>query len=154
MEKKPKNIILCEPTVKYEIVAEKTNIQKLTITQPSDAYDYAKRLYASDILIYESFYVLFLNRSNDIIGYYKVSQGGTTATTVDKRLICKAAIDILAQGAIIVHNHPSGNLKPSESDNLIVNDLKKGLALFDIMLMDSLILSDKGYFSYADDGRI
>ena len=104
------------------------------------------------INIQEEFSVLFLNRQNKAIGIYNVSKGGIAGTVVDVELISATAIKTLAQGVIMAHNHPSGNLKPSQADIDITKKLKNALALFDIRLLDSLIITPKGeYYSLADN---
>lgn len=105
-------------------------------------------------LAYEEFWVLLLNRSNKIIEKRKVGQGGLSATVVDSRLIAKLAINNLASGVIAVHNHPSGNLLPSESDKHLTNKLNEALNLFDINLIDHIIVSNDSYYSFAEEGLI
>jgi DNA repair protein RadC len=103
-------------------------------------------------LSYEEFWVLFLNRSNRVIHKNKISQGGITGTVTDIRLILKKALDHLATSLIICHNHPSGNLQPSEADITITRKLKESSALMDISLLDHIIIAGKSYFSFADEG--
>ena len=103
-------------------------------------------------LLHEEFWVLFLNRSNKVINRMKISQGGISGTVTDVRIIMKKAIEYLASGIIICHNHPSGNLNPSESDNKITHKIKEAGNLMDIQLLDHLIISDKDYYSFADSG--
>ena len=81
-----------------------------------------------------------------------MSSGGVSATVVDKRIILKAAVNQLATSIILVHNHPSGNLKPSKSDIKLTEELKGATVLFDINLFDHLIVSQQGYFSFVDEG--
>jgi len=119
------------------------------------ADEYARKVYAwnnDDITIYESFYILLLNNSNKTVGYAKISQGGLTGTLVDVRLVAKYALESLATSIILVHNHPSGTLKPSESDKSLTEKVKKGLKNLDITVLDHLILTEKSYFSFADEG--
>ena len=103
-------------------------------------------------LNHEEFWVLFLNRSNKVINRMKLSQGGISGTVTDVRIIMKQALEYLASGIIVVHNHPSGNLNPSESDSKITAKIKDAGNLMDIQLLDHLIISDKNYFSFADNG--
>jgi DNA repair protein RadC len=105
-------------------------------------------------LLHEEFWVLFLNRSNRVIGRMKLSQGGISGTVTDVRLVMKKAIETLASGIIVCHNHPSGNLNPSESDSKITQKIKEAGNLLDIQLLDHLIISDKDYYSFADNGLI
>ena len=102
----------------------------------------------------EEFYVLFLNKALKTIKIERISIGKTDATLVDIKLIAKLALEYLAHHVIIAHNHPSGNTQPSKADDQLTKSVKSSLALFDILLIDHLILSENNYFSYADDGRI
>lgn len=105
-------------------------------------------------LVHEEFWVLLLNRSNKVIDKQKISQGGITGTVTDIRLILKMAIDNLATSLILCHNHPSGNLQPSDADISITRRLKESAALMDISLLDHIIIAGKGYFSFADENLI
>jgi DNA repair protein RadC len=105
-------------------------------------------------LAHEEFWILFLNRSNRVINRMKLSQGGVSGTVTDVRIVMKRAIEYLASGIIVCHNHPSGNLNPSESDTKITQKIKEAGNLMDIQLLDHLIISDKDYYSFADNGLI
>lgn len=105
-------------------------------------------------LSHEEFWILFLNRSNKVINRMKLSQGGISGTVTDVRMIMKKAIENLASGIIVCHNHPSGNLSPSESDTRITQKIREAGALMDIQLLDHLIISDKDFYSFADNGLI
>ena len=104
--------------------------------------------------ISEEFWVIFLNHRNKVIGKEKISSGGITSTIVDVRLVFKNALDRLATAIILVHNHPSGTLKPSRPDIQLTNKIKEAGKILDIQLLDHLIISDAGYFSFADEGRL
>ncbi len=105
-------------------------------------------------LSHEEFWILFLNRSNRVINRMKLSQGGISGTVTDVRLVMKKAVEYLASGIIVCHNHPSGNLNPSESDSNITKKIRDAGSLLDIQLLDHLIISDKDYYSFADNGLI
>ena len=105
-------------------------------------------------LNYEEFWLIYLNRSNRIISRHKISQGGISGTITDVRLIMKKALELLASSIIICHNHPSGNREPSEADKRITEKIKEASAYFDISLLDHLIVTDSGYYSFADNGII
>jgi DNA repair protein RadC len=105
-------------------------------------------------LLHEEFWILFLNRSNKVINKMKLSQGGISGTVTDVRMVMKKAIECLASGIIVCHNHPSGNLNPSESDSKITQKIKEVGNLMDIQLLDHLIISDKDYYSFADNGML
>ena len=105
-------------------------------------------------LSHEEFWILYLNRSNKVISRMKLSQGGVSGTVTDVRIVMKKAVELLASGIILCHNHPSGNLNPSESDTKITHKIKEAGSLMDIQLLDHLIISDKDYYSFADNGMI
>jgi len=105
-------------------------------------------------LLHEEFWILFLNRSNKVINKMKLSQGGISGTVTDVRIVMKTAIEYLASGIIVCHNHPSGNLNPSESDTKITQKIKEAGNLMDIQLLDHIIISDKDYYSFADNGLL
>lgn len=127
-------------------------LEKPIITSSKDVYDY---FYPTlNDLPYEEFWILLLNRSNKIIESIKLSQGSTNAAFVDIKLIMKMALDKLASSIIICHNHPSGNLKPGNNDILITKKIKTAAQTFDINLLDHLIVSNKGFYSFADENNI
>jgi len=130
----------------------------------SDSHNECKITGSSDVfglmgpvlsdLTHEEFWVLLLNRSNRIIEKRKISQGGITGTVTDIRMILKLALDNLATGLILCHNHPSGNLQPSDADISITRRIKESAALMDISLFDHVIVAGKVYFSLADQSMI
>lgn len=105
-------------------------------------------------LEYEEFWVLYLSRSNRVISEECMSKGGVSGTVTDIRLILKRAIELLASGIILVHNHPSGNLRPSPDDDRITTKAKEAAKLLDINVLDHLIITPTSYFSYNDNGRL
>lgn len=105
-------------------------------------------------LDHEEFWLLMLNRANRVLGKYKVSQGGLSGTVIDTRIILKKALDNLASSIIVCHNHPSGNKQPSDADLKITRKLKKAAEMLEIKLLDHVIIVDKSYFSFADEGLI
>lgn len=123
-------------------------------TTSQAAADYARAFYGDDMDIYESAFIILLNKANNTTGWAKISQGGTAGTVVDVKIVCKYAIEALASGVIFVHNHPSGNLNSSVQDESITRRLKEALALLDVRLLDSIILSSDSYYSFNDNGRI
>ena len=104
-----------------------------------------------DINIYESFFIMLLNRANKVIGWAKISQGGVCNTIVDKKIICKYAIDTLANGVILVHNHPSGSLIPSREDMQITADVQQALNTLDVKVLDHIILTEESFYSFSDN---
>lgn len=138
----------------YELKKIQTDFPKVKITNSKISADFIKQFYNNDIEIFESFFVLLLNQANLTIGYAKISQGGITGTVADVRLIAKYTVDSLATQVIIAHNHPTGNLLPSQADIEITKKIKQTLNIFDVNLLDHLILTADSYYSFADEGKI
>ena len=126
--------------------------QSNTIKSSRDIYSYYQQ-HLSDLNV-EHFRVMYLNRANRILQEEQVSAGGISGTVADPRVIVKKAILLNCSSAILCHNHPSGNLKPSAQDIGLTKKLKEGFALFDILLLDHLIFTDNGYYSFADEGLL
>ena len=127
--------------------------QRPRITASSEAFDIIMDSWDLDrIELQEQFKVLLLNRANRVMGIYEVSTGGISGTLADPKLIFGTALKCGASGILLVHNHPSGNLVPSQEDVALTRKLKSAAALLDIQLHDHLIISADGYYSFADDG--
>ena len=124
--------------------------EKFKISSSQDAYNFLSPLVED--LSHEEFRVLYLNRSNRVVDQKKISQGGISGTVIDVRIILKFAIEVLASSLIISHNHPSGNLQPSDADIQITRKIKEAAKWHDIELLDHIIISDKHYFSFSDKG--
>ncbi|MEO5789911.1 MAG: RadC family protein [Gelidibacter sp.] len=105
-------------------------------------------------LAHEEFWIIYLNNSNKVLQKNQLSKGGITGTLVDVRLALKTAIEVGAVGIILTHNHPSGTLKPSEADKQITQKLKNAGESLDIKVLDHLIITEKAYFSFADEGML
>lgn len=105
-------------------------------------------------LEYEEFWVLMLSRSNQVTYKRCVSQGGTAATVVDVKLLLKRAIDCLAEGLILVHNHPSGNHLPSSEDDRLTRQIKEGAKILGMRVLDHVIIARGRMYSYNDEGRL
>ncbi len=130
----------------------KTPLEKIRITTSKQASDFARQFYFDDMLIYESFFIMLIDRRNGIKGYAKISQGGIAGTIVDIKIIAKYCIDVLASACIVVHNHPSGITEFSKEDITLSKKLSEALKLIDVVLMDSIVLTEKDYSSMKDDG--
>jgi DNA repair protein RadC len=103
---------------------------------------------------HEEFWILYLNNSNRIIEQYQISKGGITGTLVDVRVTLKKALELGAVSLILTHNHPSGNLKASEADKQLTNKLKTAAESLDIKVLDHIIVTEKSYLSFADEGML
>jgi DNA repair protein RadC len=143
-----------ENTKLYELRKNQTDFPKKKIQNANDSSEFIKQFYQDDIEIYESFFLLLLNQQNHTIGYAKISQGGITGTVVDVRIIAKYAVDSLATGIILAHNHPSGNVNPSQSDISITKKVKEAMNLFDISVLDHIILTADSFYSFANNGLL
>ena len=128
------------------------DINNVKISSSNDVNNYIRSVYPVSIDIREAMLVLLLNNSNRTLGYSIASIGGLTGTLVDVRLVLRDALLTQSTGLILIHNHPSGTLKPSQSDINITNKVKKAAELMDIKVLDHLILTEDSYYSFADDG--
>jgi DNA repair protein RadC len=129
------------------------NIKNQKILSSDDAVDIFRQIWEKDtISAYEQAYVLFVNTNNKPIGFYHHSSGGIDGTIMDIQMISGMAVKSLSKGVIIAHNHPSGNIQPSEADKKITEQMKEALQLFNIKLLDSLILTENNYLSFANMG--
>jgi DNA repair protein RadC len=127
-----------------------TALQQPKITSSKAVYDVMQPCIGD--LEHEEFWVLFLNNSNKVIEKSQISKGGLTATVVDIRLLFKRALELACVGLIVCHNHPSGKLEPSNADTEITQKIKQAGQTLDIKLLDHLIITQKAYFSFADEG--
>jgi len=125
------------------------------ITSSTDAVNIMRILWEEGKMdLVEQFKVLFLNRANKVLCIYNVSSGGITGTIADPRLIYAAALRVNAVSLILAHNHPSGNLKPSRADEELTMKIKNAGAFLDIKVLDHLILTSEGFYSFADEGLL
>ncbi len=125
---------------------------KPQISGSADVYDLMSPVLSD--LPHEEFWIILLNRGNKVISTQKISQGGISGTVIDARLILKSALDQLASSIILCHNHPSGNLRPSRQDISITQKLKEAGKIMDIPVLDHIIVTENGYYSFADEGNI
>jgi DNA repair protein RadC len=125
---------------------------KMVVTSSADVAGYLQTVLRD--YKHEVFGVLFLNRANKVNHFKIISEGGITGTVADPRIILKKALEENAVSLILCHNHPSGSLKPSKADEELTHKIKEAARYFDIKLLDHLIVSDDGYFSFADEGML
>jgi DNA repair protein RadC len=127
--------------------------QKTKIKSSNDAFQ--ELLPDLSDLAHEEFWILLLNRANEVLAKINVSKGGTTGTVVDGKIIMKHAIEMpRCCGIVLAHNHPSGNLRPSEADIKITHKLREIAAFIDINLVDHIIVGENAYYSFADEGML
>ena len=149
-EAKAISIVAAMELGKRRKASERVNQNKIISSR--DIYNFFYPLLCD--LHHEEFWALFLNRSNKIIDRIRVSQGGVSETVVDCKLILKETIMRLASGIALCHNHPSGNPRPSRQDDWITQKIKDACKVFDVSVLDHLILCDGSFYSYADEGRL
>ncbi|NOS91633.1 MAG: DNA repair protein RadC [Cyclobacteriaceae bacterium] len=126
--------------------------EKPKITSSKDAFDQLKSELMD--LPHEEFWVLLLNRAHRVTKKKRISEGGVAGTVADPKIIFKLALEELASGVVVAHNHPSGNLQPSQSDIDLTKKLKEAGRFLEIQLLDHLIITGHKYFSFADEGIV
>ena len=138
----------------YSIKKNETSFPNVAVTSAEDSYKCIRQYYSDDIEVFESMFILLLNVKNETVEYAKISQGGCVGTVVDLKIIAKYAVDSLAHGVIIAHNHPSGTAKPSEADIQVTEKVKGALALLDVRLLDHIILTKNTFYSFSNEGLL
>ena len=139
---------------KFDLKATDSEFTKVKITSSESAEKFIRQFYGDDLEIFESFFILLLNRANETIGYAKISQGGIVGTVVDKKILLKYVVESLASGIILAHNHPSGNTNPSQADLNITKDLQQLCKLVDSEILDHVILTADSFYSFADNEKL
>lgn len=137
--------------IKVVYSSDKTDVK---ITQSSDAYYYLKQFYSECMEHREQAVMLLLNRANKVIGHYLLGVGGVAGCVVDRQIAFQVALKCNASGIILSHNHPSGNLKPSKSDEKLTATFAEAGKIIGIGVLDHLILTKESYYSFADEGMI
>lgn len=147
---------MTEVIKKYELkkVELDSTFNAVHIKSSQDSYDFIKQFYESDIDIYESFFILMLDRKNVTIGFAKISQGGVAGTYIDTKLVAKYAVESLCNGIILAHNHPSGNIQPSNDDMEITKKIQLMFSYHDIKVFDHIIITKNSYYSFTDNNLL
>ncbi len=127
-------------------------LEKIKITSSHSIFEMMQPVIGE--LPHEEFWIIYLNNSNKVLEQYQISKGGITGTLVDVRITLKKALELGAVSIILVHNHPSGNLKASESDKQLTKKLKIAAESLDIKILDHVIVTEKSYLSFADEGML
>jgi DNA repair protein RadC len=127
-------------------------LEKKKITSSQSVFELMQPIIGE--LQHEEFWIIYLNNSNKVLQTSQLSKGGITGTLVDVRIVLKNALEVGATGIILAHNHPSGTLKPSEADKQLTNKLKLASESLDIKVLDHLIVTEKAYFSFADENLL
>src|ERR1035437_3735186 len=140
---------IAEISINYRPLKQDTEPTK--VSSSKDSVDFFRKIWSARMQYIEEFYILLLNRSNRIIGYLKVSEGCCAGTVVDPKIIFQGALKSNAQAIIMCHNHPSGNLKPSDADIQLTKKVRDAGLMMEIPVLDHVILTYEGYFSFADE---
>ena len=139
-----------ETIKKISLKLGKSKFERKQVNSSQHVADFVRQFYGTDMELFESSFLLLLDQSNTTIGYAKISQGGICGTIVDIKIVCKYVVDSLAQGVILCHNHPSGNLTPSRGDLQVTEKLSNALKNFDTKLVDHIILTRDSHYSIAE----
>jgi DNA repair protein RadC len=151
-EQKPELLKVAEVELIYKSKVKTADRPK--ITRSSDSFKILQMLFADLMEHREAFWILLLNRANKAIGAYCVSLGGVAGTVADPKLIFQAALKANACGIILAHNHPSGNLQPSEADLKLTTKLRDAGKFLEIQVLDHIIMTEGKYYSFADEGMM
>ena len=128
--------------------------ERIKILSSQTSYSYLKPFYSECMEHHEESYVMFLNRANKALGVSLISKGGMAETVMDVKIILQTALKVHASGIILSHNHPSGNLRPSEPDKQITSKIKEACKVLDLHLLYHIILTEESYYSFADEGLL
>lgn len=143
------NNLISEIELTYKPVVQKQ--ERIKITNSHDAYKVVLSNWnLNTIELHEEFKVLLLNRANEVLGVHTVSKGGITATIVDIRILFAVALKSASTSIVLAHNHPSGNLKPSEADKRLYEKVKKASEYLDVQVLDNMIITKDDFYSFAD----
>jgi DNA repair protein RadC len=143
---------LAEIRVSYSHHVPARERQKIDCSRT--CYDFLREIFADVMQHHERFEMILLDRANKILGFHKVSEGGLSGTIVDPKIVFQVALKANASSIILAHNHPSGQTKPSDADKSITAKLQEAGKYLDLPVLDHIIVTDEGYFSFADEGLI
>lgn len=143
------------PELRIKVERKSGDGQVYQVRTSNDAATFFRTIFDADTMLWtEESAMICLNRANEVIGYFKVSSGGTASTIMDAKVIFTQALQSGAHSIILAHNHPSGNTQPSDNDIKLTKQLVKGAMLLDMRVLDHIILSDASHMSMADNGYI
>lgn len=147
----------------YSIVRESKTVystdptaERFKVTEANHAQKIIRQLIGESMEVQECFYIMLLSRANEVLAVQRLSTGSQSGCVVDIRVVIKASVDLLAHGVLMFHNHPSGNLTPSQADKELTKKCKNALELIDIKLIDHIILSpfDNQFYSFSNDSAL
>jgi DNA repair protein RadC len=148
----PAKAVTIKAALELSVKKEEEIFSRQVISSAKDVKDYLRKRLQDETR--EHFLAIYLNRRNRVISHEIISSGGITGTIVDIKILVKRALEEKATAMIISHNHPSGNCRPSPQDKILTQKIKSAAELFDISVLDHVIVSDEGYYSFAEDGLI
>jgi DNA repair protein RadC len=134
----------------YKPAKRAADLPKISCSR--NAFDYLKSIWGDTMEYKEQFVILLLNRASKVLGWAKISEGGISGTVADPKVIFQIALKGCASSIILSHNHPSGNVQPSENDILLTRKLKSAGEFLDLPVYDHLIINPVGFYSFADEG--
>lgn len=141
-----------EIQISYSSKVPRSEMRKITSSR--DAFDIAMNIWPTSVEHRESFVVLLLNRANKVLGYSIISTGGLSGTVADPKVIFQVALKSNASSVLILHNHPSGNIQPSDADMKLTSKIKSAGDFLDLPVVDHLIVTNESYYSFADEGNL
>jgi DNA repair protein RadC len=148
----PAKAVIIKAALELSIKKEEEIFERMVLTNAKDVKVFLQKRLQDETR--EHFIVIYLNRRNRLINYETISSGGISGTVVDVKVVIKRALEEKATAIILSHNHPSGNCRPSPADRELTKKMKTAAQLFDIQVLDHIIVSDEGYFSFAEDGLL
>lgn len=141
------------PSIKVKVTISKG--EKIVIQSPDHVYDVLRKIFNNDTLLWtEEMIMICMNRANQVIGYHKIASGGFSGVVCDPKVIMTIALQSAASSIILAHNHPSGNLQPSQADIEVTRKIKNACDFLDMKLLDHMIITDNGFTSLANEGII
>lgn len=149
------NFLMMNTIKEIKVSYTSGNTNKVKIRHSKDSYELLKSCWnMNTIELQEEFKVLLLNRNHQVLGIYPLSKGGASGTVVDAKLVFSVALKCNASSIVMAHNHPSGNLKPSETDLRLTKKLKDAGKHLDIQVLDHIIITKNDYYSFADNSQM
>ena len=149
------SFIIPEITMKVSFDKKLKKSELVKINESKQVWELLVNIFNKDTFDWcEEFIVLYLNNSNKVVGYFKLSSGGMTSTVVDVRMIYAVGLKCMATCVIVAHNHPSGKITPSDADKQITKKIKEAGEFMDIKLLNHIIVTDENYFSFQDEGLL
>lgn len=143
------------PQIEVSVRIKNKGVEKHQIRCSNDIYQLSKLMFNQGTIEWtEEAIIMCMNRNNELIGFKCISSGGMAGTVIDPKVVFTIALQCSAHAVILMHNHPSGNLKTSQADDIVTQKLVEAGRMLEIQVLDHLIVTTESYYSYADNGRI